>query len=187
MTGDLCSPTPHVDGKELGLAGDAKRRPARRAAKRSRLPAITFTLLVCCGAITLGVWASNRTSPNSSTEPSSFALANSVATTPIANALASPTGPIQVARFTLYDLGIFPHELRVSNGLIAITIEDLAGGTSVVLLDRETGSGREAVGRVQFANKGRRRGRAEVHLGPGRYQIYAAELPDNRALLIVEP
>ena len=49
-------------------------------------------------------------------------------------------GPVQVVRFALYDVGIYPHEAQVRKGLVGISFEDLSGGASDVVVTRETGA-----------------------------------------------
>jgi hypothetical protein len=91
--------------------------------------------------------------------------------------------PLQVVRFTLYDIGIYPREAVADKGVIAISIEDLSGGSEGVILERETGG---AIAHVRREGK-QRRGRGEVKLTPGRYRVYDASRPANSATLIVEP
>ena len=97
-----------------------------------------------------------------------------------------PREPTRLVRFNLYDVGIYPREVHVNKGLIAITIEDYSGGSAGLIVDRETGGAPERAGQV--ARRGPHwRGRDEMRLGPGRYIVYMADLPANRALLVVEP
>jgi hypothetical protein len=95
-------------------------------------------------------------------------------------------GPVQVVRFTLYDVGIYPSEVHARKGLVAISIEDYSGGTSGLVVDRLTGIARVGIGKVtRQLNQSRARG--ETLMTPGRYEVYDASRPKNRALLIVEP
>jgi hypothetical protein len=89
-------------------------------------------------------------------------------------------------RFNLYDQGIYPHVTHVHQGLLAITIEDFSGGTSGLVVERETGNAPAQVGVVQRSGS-QWRGKAEMRLVPGRYKVYMADRPENRALLVVEP
>ena len=91
--------------------------------------------------------------------------------------------PLQVVRFTLYDVGIYPREAVADKGVIAILIEDLSGGSEGLMLERETGG---AIAHVRREGK-HRRGRGEVKLTPGRYRVYDASRPANSATLIVKP
>jgi len=91
--------------------------------------------------------------------------------------------PVQVVRFTTYDVGVYPREVRASKGLIAIMIEDLSGGTDGLVLERETGG---TITQIKREGK-HRRGRGEIKLTQGRYRVYDASRPANRAALIVEP
>ena len=95
-------------------------------------------------------------------------------------------GPVRVVRFTLYDAGIYPREIRVDKGLVAITIEDLSGGTGGLVVAPEIGSDRIQLGVVQrFEHHWR--GRSELAMTPGRYVVFDSSRPSNRAKLIVEP
>jgi hypothetical protein len=91
--------------------------------------------------------------------------------------------PLQVVRFTLYDKGIYPRDAIADKGVIAISIEDLSGGSEGLMLERETGG---VIAHVRREGK-HRRGRGEVKLTPGRYRVYDASRPSNSATLIVEP
>jgi hypothetical protein len=95
-------------------------------------------------------------------------------------------GPVQLVRFTLYDTGIYPREVHVDKGLIAIAIEDLSGETAGLVVERDNVNDRGRVGVVQRFEK-HRRGRGEIAMTPGRYVIYDSSRPDNRAKVIVEP
>jgi hypothetical protein len=96
--------------------------------------------------------------------------------------------PVQVARFALYEDGILPHELRVSKGLIAITLEDASGGTTGLVVARDVGKEKplENVGNIK-RNRNSRRDRFEIKLTPGNYVIYDERRAERRASLIVEP
>ncbi|MEK6300229.1 MAG: hypothetical protein AABO41_05865 [Acidobacteriota bacterium] len=154
-----------------------------RHAKRvdSRRGAIALVLVLCCVGFAvraLNGWkhASAKANPPVSAFPSS--------------ARSSSQGvskePARVVKFSLFDAGIYPREVHVDKGLIAITIEDYSGGTTALVVERETGNAPEQVGSVGRAG-GHWRGRSEIRLGPGRYQVRMADRPDNRALLVVEP
>ena len=95
-------------------------------------------------------------------------------------------GPVQVVRFTLYDAGIYPRQARVEKGLVAITIEDLSGGTSGLVVQRMNGNNRQSIGKVSRIDKSSR-GREEIQLEPGNYELFMADRPNNKAQLIVEP
>jgi hypothetical protein len=99
--------------------------------------------------------------------------------------------PVQVVRFTLYDVGIYPREAVVNKGLIAISIEDLSGGSEGLAVEHEKGPALECEtgGAITQVRRERKhwRGRGEIKLTPGRYRVYDASRPANRATLIVEP
>ena len=95
-------------------------------------------------------------------------------------------GPVEVVRFTLYDAGIYPRQARVEKGVVAITIEDLSGGTSGLVVQRVNGNARQSVGTVQRIQN-HWRGRQELQLEPGNYEVFMADRPNNKAQLIVQP
>jgi len=96
---------------------------------------------------------------------------------------ASVRGPVQNVRFTLYDVGIFPREIHVRSGVVALAIEDRTGQTSGLMIEREGGMG---VGQVRrFSDHWR--GRGQFRFEAGRYRVFDATRPANQAKLIVEP
>lgn len=97
-----------------------------------------------------------------------------------------PTGPVQVVRFTLYDAGIYPSEARAQPGLVTISIEDLSGASSGLVVERRAGDVITPLGTVDRLPN-RLRARGEIAMTVGRYEVYDASRPNNRALLIVEP
>jgi hypothetical protein len=92
--------------------------------------------------------------------------------------------PLHV-RFALYDLGILPREVHVKSGLVQINIEDYTGGGSALVVERKEGGSTFNVGQVQLDLQ-RPRGEQQMNLGPGEYQVFMPDRPDNRALLVVE-
>src|ERR1700730_1240225 len=95
-------------------------------------------------------------------------------------------GPVQNIRFTLYDVGIYPREVRVVKGEVGIAIEDRTGNSAGLVIEREVGTNRVPVGQVRrFAEHNR--GRGQVRLEPGRYQVFDTSRPTNHAVLLVEP
>lgn len=94
--------------------------------------------------------------------------------------------PARVVKFSLFEGGIYPREIHVDRGLLAITIEDYSGGTTGLVVEHEAGAALERVGEVQ-RNSPHWRGRGEMTLDPGRYHVSMADRPANRALLVVEP
>jgi len=102
------------------------------------------------------------------------------------SAAAAKNGPVQVVRFTLYDAGIYPRQARVEKGLVAVTIEDFSGGTSGLVVQRLNGNTRQSVGTVQRIQN-HWRGREEIQLEPGSYELFMADRPNNRAQLVAEP
>jgi hypothetical protein len=127
---------------------------------------------------------------SSSTSMNRDALISGIESEPSNEAVASATSQaarvVRVVRFKLYDIGILPREVYVEKGLVAISIEDYSGGTAGLVVARETGGPPNRVGRV-VRQGSHWRSRGEMQLGPGRYQVFMEDRPDNRALLIVEP
>ncbi|MEK6303427.1 MAG: hypothetical protein AABO41_22180 [Acidobacteriota bacterium] len=147
--------------------------------------ALTLGLIVSCSAAALVSRATNQPMP----EPSRRAATNMTAPAPAASVgqgLPGQRGPVQVVRFALYDVGIYPREAHAAKGLVALSFEDLSGGSSYLVIERETGAAPESVGRVQRAGPDAR-GRNDLRLEPGKYRAYVADRPDNQATLIVEP
>lgn len=97
--------------------------------------------------------------------------------------LPSERGPAQVVRFTVYDAGIFPREARASAGLIALHIEEMSGASTGLIVESES---QRRVAQV-VRRPERWRDNARISLAPGRYTVYDASRPRNRATLIIEP
>jgi hypothetical protein len=95
-------------------------------------------------------------------------------------------GPTQNVRFTLYRDGIHPRELHAKPGNVIIGIEDRAGNSSGLIVQLQTDTLPVAVGQVTAALN-ESRGRVAFSLGVGRYIVFDASRPNNRAELIVEP
>lgn len=95
--------------------------------------------------------------------------------------------PVQVVRFTLYDVGIVPELAYARAGLVTIGLEDLSGSTMGLVIERaQEGELRVRAGEVRRKER-KRHGQEELRLEAGHYQLYMADRPDNRAELIVEP
>lgn len=91
--------------------------------------------------------------------------------------------PLQVVRFTIYDVGIYPRQARADAGLIALTIDDLSGGSGGLAIKQQSG---QPFAQVRRADNSWR-GRSEVKLSAGHYWVYDVSRPANGAELIVEP
>lgn len=105
------------------------------------------------------------------------------------NLVSAPTAPsqrrVQIVRFTLYDTGIYPQEVRASPGRLTISLEDLSGSSSGVTVRRIEENARVPVGvATKAANV--LRSRTELNLLAGHYEVVDTSRSDNRALLIVE-
>lgn len=94
--------------------------------------------------------------------------------------------PVRNLRFTLFEQGIRPAEMRINAGLVNIAIEDKTTDGEGVLIRRvEAGHGTE-IGNVRNMQD-QRRGRSRLRLTPGTYELQDAARPDNKAVIIVEP
>jgi hypothetical protein len=143
-----------------------------------------LVLTLCCAGILLGVRAYNVTR----TEARSSSVSPPVPTLSRVSAQGGPSNqsePVQVVQFTLYDVGILPREVQVSQGLIAIITEDYWGSAGLVV-ERETASAPQLVGRVQRQGP-HWRSQSNIRLAPGLYQVHMEERPANRAVIVVEP
>ena len=135
---------------------------------------VLFLITVVLGARIRKPLATKRTEAATTTSRQSAALAT------------TKHGPVQVVRFTLYDAGIYPRQARVEKGLVAVTIEDFSGGTPGLVVQRVNGNNRQGIGTVARIEK-YSRGRQELQLEPGNYELFMADRPNNKAQLIVEP
>jgi hypothetical protein len=132
-----------------------------------------FLLAMVLTATIVVVWRVNAT------QSQSYVSTTTTGTPPV-------RGPVQVVRFTLYDLGIYPQETRVKPGMVTIALEDLSGASSGLIIERIEASSRVPSGLVSKASN-RLRSRTEFFLPQGRYEVADATRPDSRVLLIVEP
>lgn len=106
---------------------------------------------------------------------------------PVATPLRSRAlDPVQNIRFTIYPEGIFPREITVQKGLVSIVVEDRTRKTEGLRIEREVGNGRVPVGQIKAAQNFWR-GRDQLRLQPGDYQVFDASKPSSRARLIVSP
>ena len=91
----------------------------------------------------------------------------------------------QNVRFTVYPEGIHPSNTKVRQGLISISIEDLAAANGGVLIER-IGEGEPARVAVVRRFEGHWRGRSLVELTPGLYRLRVVGGETTEAELIVE-
>jgi hypothetical protein len=110
-------------------------------------------------------------------------LTNSETSPPAAS---TTRGPIQNIRFTVYDAGIYPRQLRAKPGVIAIVVEDRTRRRPGLVITRENVGGSLSVGGISIP-LGQSRARTEFRLGVGRYRVSDTTNPANQAELIVEP
>jgi hypothetical protein len=93
--------------------------------------------------------------------------------------------PLKNISFTVYDVGMYPHELQVDAGRVAIAFEDHTGKNSGFVVQRITGNA-EKVGEIMFPSD-HWRTRGEVRLTAGRYRVFSRERPEIQSILIVNP
>lgn len=94
-------------------------------------------------------------------------------------------GPIQNLRFTVYDAGLYPRQLRAKPGVVAIVLEDRTRRRPGVVVERETGGGSLILSEISFPLN-QSRTRTELRLGVGRYRVFDATNPANQAELIIQ-
>lgn len=126
--------------------------------------------------IALGINGYRKTS---ATQP---VLANSLQE----NTQESSIGPVRNLRFTLFEQGIRPAEIRLNAGLVNISIEDKTADGNGLVIERLEAGRRSAVGNVRKMQD-QTRGRSQLRLAPGTYELQDAVRPANKAVLIVEP
>lgn len=95
-------------------------------------------------------------------------------------------GPIRNLRFTLFNSGIRPSEMRIKAGLVNILVEDRTSLAQSVTIRRVLGTDRVAVGTIQKALD-QSRGRNSFRLLSGEYELSDPNQPANKAVLLVEP
>lgn len=115
---------------------------------------------------------------------SSAPVQSELATAPVA-AQASERGPVRMVRFVLMDGGLYPREMRVNQGFINLAVEDETGGSEGLVVDQVVESERERITTVRRITNARR-GRELLRFTPGRYIVYDASKPDNKANMFVE-
>lgn len=93
--------------------------------------------------------------------------------------------PLKNIRFTVYDVALYPQELQVDAGRVAIAFDDRTGKNSGFVVHRITGNV-ERVGEINFPQD-HWRTRGEVRLTPGRYRVFSRGRPEIQSILIVTP
>lgn len=101
-------------------------------------------------------------------------------------AIPTTRGPIQNIRFTVYDAGIYPRQLRAKPGVVAIMLEDHTRRGPGLVIERETAGGSVRIGEISFPLH-QSRTRTEFGLGVGSYRVSDATNPANQAEILVEP
>jgi hypothetical protein len=151
---------------------------------RQRAILFTFVTLMGCAGVAIAVSAYNRNTNTTEIPVAREALVAKPASisTPLQSKIS---GPIEVARFAIYDVGIYPPAATVKAGNIGIIIEDYSGGTAGLVVENVTGNAPVRAAVVLREGKFTR-GRQDMQLAAGSYEVYATERPDQRAKLIVE-
>lgn len=93
--------------------------------------------------------------------------------------------PLKNIRFTVYDVALYPQELQVDAGRVAIAFDDHTGKNTSFVVQRIAGNA-ERVGEINFLPS-HWRTRGEVRLTPGRYRVFSRERPEIQSILIVNP
>jgi hypothetical protein len=94
-------------------------------------------------------------------------------------------GPIQNIRFTLYDAGIYPQQIKLKPGNVAVEIVDRTHVSLGLNIEHETLGARVIVGQVSFLN--RLGGRGVFRLDAGNYIVSDVSRAANQAQIVVEP
>lgn len=97
----------------------------------------------------------------------------------------SANEPLKNIRFTVYDVALYPQELQVDAGRVAIAFDDRTGKNSGFVVQRINGSA-EKVGEINFPSD-HWRTRGEMRLTPGRYRVFSRSRPEIQSILIVNP
>jgi hypothetical protein len=137
---------------------------------------------ICVGALTFAASRPRRLPKGDERKPNPIRVSPS----PGINEMSRALDPVQNIRFTLYDEGILPREVQATKGLVSFAIEDRTRKSEGLVIEREVGNVRVAIGQVKrFQNVWR--GRGQVRLVPGRYTIFDSSRPQNRARIVVAP
>lgn len=149
--------------------------------QRWSLFCLLFFVLVGVGGLALVRARSGNTSPREETK------ANFITSVPTPlPRLPRSLEPVQNIRFTIYDAGILPREIKVQKGLVSIVIDDRTRKSQGLAVEREIGNGRLRVGQIKRLQDFWR-GRDQVRLVPGTYVVSDTSKPVNQARLIVVP
>jgi hypothetical protein len=142
-----------------------------------------FFVALSIVAFFLGVLAFAVAHPRFFPANSSVEMLMNLSPTPVA--VSTARGPIQNVRFTVYDEGIYPRQLRAQPGVVVIMLEDHTRRRPHLLIERETVGPRLAIGAMSFLLN-QSRTRTEFRLDVGRYRVSDAANRANQAELIIE-
>jgi hypothetical protein len=95
-------------------------------------------------------------------------------------------GPVCNVRFAVYGNAMYPGEVHALKGSVRVSIEVFSARTSAVMVDRVEGKSAVHAGKVE-RNTQARHGEEIIALQPGEYEVYSAENPNTRGLLVVDP
>jgi hypothetical protein len=140
-----------------------------------KLRFIAAAVLCVATAALVGVFALNASRSSASNLTASNAASGS-----------PPAVAVQTVRFTVYDVGILPRQVKARAGNVALAIEDLSGANAELVVAKRINGSAVAAGRVG-RYPGSWRGRTVIRLEPGTYEVFDANRPNNRAELVVTP
>ena len=144
--------------------------------RRSRLSRRVTYLVLTAGVITLLVATGQLVLRSASSEAGSRQLSSQ----------AREVQAAQHVRFTIYPEGIQPATMKVREGAILISIEDLAGASQGILVERTGEHEPQTAGKVERFER-HWRGRSLINLSAGVYRLRVPGMPTNEAQLIVTP
>ena len=145
---------------------------------RSRRSVLIIALTLCCAGLIMRAHSGLRTESRHAETLAETRLTSQPVTQ------ANSREPVQILKFDLYDVAVLPREAHAEEGLIWFVLEDYSGGTTGLVVERETTNTVQQVGSVQRDGP-HWRGKSEIRLGPGRYRVHMADRPGNQAVLIV--
>lgn len=127
---------------------------------------------------------SSSVSPNPTNPGDASSTNRKLTAYPSAKPEPKERGRVQMIRFTVFEQGLFPREIRVRAGLINLAIEDKTISSLGLVIERD--AGRQRVGEVKHS-KDSEHGKEVLRLTPGTYTVYDAGQRANSAKLVVEP
>jgi hypothetical protein len=148
---------------------------------RTKLPLCVLAFIIVAAlAASTSAWLRPAAQPQEETDSPTQEV-------PATHGPAPRRGPVQNIRFALHERELLPRQAIAQKGFVTIALEDFTGGGSQgLVVERRTGNAPERVGRIERV-EGHGRGKGELELTPGTYEVYDLSHPENRATLTVEP